>query len=259
MKCLLCLAIYLLLALPASVAWSQRSSYDPAAKQQSKPREGFVDFALKQINPQNTDYGCQLDAARKLAVDQTIKSIDSWAVLVALIFLVLSFFMLWHQHRERNRREVIAAEFLAQYHNAWVDARRQAEEAIRRYNEVVHTTNSAGEAALRSPSPDAEHAQTNTAKPDVRRDVKPQSAPVATARSDIKAGENGAGQKYSGQGIKAPVRQNREPEVDLVAEIRTLQQQLNASHEREKNLQKELSKAQRQAPAEQSPNTNLPG
>ena len=123
MKCLLRLAVCLLLALPASVAWSQRSSYDPAEKQQSKPREGFVDFALKQINPQNTDYGCQMDEARKLLVDQTIKSIDSWAVLVALTFLVLSFFMLWHQHRERNRREVIAAEFLAQYHNAWMDAR----------------------------------------------------------------------------------------------------------------------------------------
>jgi hypothetical protein len=248
MKCLLCLAIYLLLALPASVAWSQRSSYDPAAKQQSKPREGFVDFALKQINPQNTDYGCQLDAARKLAVDQTIKSIDSWAVLVALIFLVLSFFMLWHQHRERNRREVIAAEFLAQYHNAWVDARAQASDAIRRYNELVHTTNSAGEASLRSPSPDVENVQTKA----VGRDVKPQSVPVAAARSSVKAGDNGASRNDG-------TRQNREPEADLIAQIGTLQQQLNASHEREKNLQKELSKAQRRAPAVQLRDTNLPG
>jgi hypothetical protein len=248
MKCLLRIAVCLLLALPASAAWGQRSSYDPAAKQQTKPREGFVDFALKQINSQNTDYGCRMDEARKLAVDQTIKSIDSWAVLVALIFLVLSFFMLWHQHRERNRREVIAAEFLAQYHNAWVEARTQAADAVRRFNELVHTTNSAGEAALRPPTTEVENVQTRA----VGRDVKPQSVPAPAAKSGIKAGDNGAGRSDG-------TPQNREPEVDLIGQISTLQQQLNASHEREKNLQKELSKAQRRAPAAQPRDASLPG
>src|SRR5689334_16179477 len=133
MKCFHYLAISLLLLLSQSSAWSQRSSYDPAAKHPAKQREGFVDFALKRINSQNTDYGCQIDEARKLAVDQTVKKIDSWAALLALGFLVLSFFMLLHEHREGNRREIIAAEFLAQYHNAWIDARTQAEQAIRRY------------------------------------------------------------------------------------------------------------------------------
>jgi hypothetical protein len=241
------ITVCLMLVLTSS-AWGQRSSYDPAAKQQSKPREGFVDFALKQINPQNTDYGCQMDEARKLVVNQTIKTINSWAVLVALIFLVLSFFMLWHQHRERNRREVIAAEFLAQYHNAWMDARARAADAIRRYNELVHTTNSAGEATLRPPSPDVEAIQTRASG----RDVKPQSVPAAAARSSVKAGDNGAGRNDG-------TRQNREPGADLIAQISTLQQQLNASHEREKNLQKELSKAQRRAPAVQPTDANLAG
>jgi hypothetical protein len=248
MKRLFYLVVCLLLVLSSSIAWSQRSSYDPAAPQQSKPREGFADFALKQINPQNIDYGCRMDEARKIVVDQTIRSIYSWAVLLALTFLVLSFFMLLHQRREGNRREVIAAEVLAQYHNAWVDARTQAADAIRRYNELVHTTNSAGEAALRSPSPDVENGQTKA----VGRDVKPQSVPVAAARSSVKAGDNGASRNDE-------TRQNREPEVDLIAQISTLQQQLNASHEREKNLQKELSKAQRRAPAVQLRDTNLPG
>jgi hypothetical protein len=251
MKFLSRITVCLMLVL-TSTAWGQRSSYDPAARQQSKPREGFVDFALKQINPQNTDYGCQMDEARKFVVDQTVKSIDSWAVLVALIFLVLSFFMLWHQHRERNRREVIAVEFLAQYHNAWLDARTHAADAIRRYNELVHTTNGAGEAALRAPSPDVENVQTRTVKADLGRDLKPQSVPAVAARSSVKAGDDGAGRNDA-------TRQNREPEVDLIAQISTLQQQLNASHEREKNLQKELSKTQRRAPAVQPRDANLPG
>jgi hypothetical protein len=258
MKCPSGITICLMLIL-TSTAWGQRSSYDPAAKQQSKLQEGFVDFALKQINPQNTDYGCQMDEARKLVVDQTIKSIDSWAVSVALIFLVLSFVMLLHQHRERNRREVIAADFLAQYHNAWVDARKQAEDSIRRYNELVNTTNNGAEAALRSPSLGAGHVQAGAVKPDLGRAVRPPSAPAVAAKNTTKAGENGADRSDSGPSIKPPVRQNREPEVDLIAQIGTLQQQLNASHEREKNLQKELSKAQRRAPAVQPTDASLPG
>lgn len=251
MKCSSRITACLLLVL-TSLAWGQRSSYDPATKQQSKPREGFADFALRQINPQNIDYGCQMDEARKIVVDQTIRSIDSWAVVVALTFLVLSFFMLLHQRREGKRREAIAAGFLAQYHNAWVDARTQAAEAIRRYNDLVHTTNSADEAALRSPSPDVEGVQTRAVKADLGRNVKPQSAPAAAPRSGVKTGEN-----RSNRSDGTP--QNRGPEVDLIAQISTLQQQLNASHEREKNLQKELSKAQRRAPGQQPTDANLPG
>ena len=83
-------------------------------------------------------------------VDETIKSVTSWALLVALSFLILSFFLLLHQHRERNRREIIAAGLLAQYHHALADARSQADEAIRRYNALVNRTNTAVEAALRT-------------------------------------------------------------------------------------------------------------
>ena len=73
MKCFIICLLILLSWLPA---WSQRSAYDPAAKQPAKQGDGFVDFALKQVNPQNKDYGCQIDDARKLMVDETIKSVD---------------------------------------------------------------------------------------------------------------------------------------------------------------------------------------
>ncbi len=252
MKCALLVAVSLLLAIGTCTGWGQRSLYGPSSKQQSRPHEGFVDFALKQINPQNTDYGCQLDEARKLVVDQTVKSIDSWAVLAALGFLVLSFFLLLHQHRERSRREAIAAQFLAQYHNTWVDSRTQAGDAIRRYDELVHTKNRASEGVHRPPSTEADAAQARLVKADVGRGVKTQSPPVAAARGDIKASDHGA---FRGEGAC----QNREPEADLIAQISTLQQQLNASHEREKNLQKELTKAQRRAPALESRDPSLPG
>jgi hypothetical protein len=156
--------------------------------------------------------------------------------------------MVLYQQREGNRREVMAAEFLAQYHNAWVDARAQAAGAIRRYNELVHATNSAGEVVWRAPSSETAGTQPRAVKPEPGR---LQSATLAAPRSDIRAGENGAASS-------AGVRQNREPEVDLMAQISTLQQQLHASHEREKNLQKELSKAQRRAPPLLPRDANLP-
>ena len=252
MKRTFLVALCLLLAGAARAACDQLSPDDPVAKQPNKSREGFVDFALKQVNPRNTDYGRQVDEARKMAVDQTIKNVDSWAVLVAVGFLVLSFLMVLHQHRERSRREAIAAKLLAQYHNAWVDARDQAARAIRRYNQLVHTANSASEAAFRPPSSEAGAARARAVKADLDRGAKPQSAVIAAPPSDIRVGQYGAGSSHG-------LRQNREPEVDLIAQITTLQQQLNASHEREKNLQKELNKGQRRAPALQPRDANLPG
>lgn len=245
--------ICLLILLSWLPAWSQQSAYDPAAKQSTKQGDGFVDFALKQVNPQNKDYGCQIDDARKLMVDKSIKSITSWAVLVALSFLILSFLLLLHQHRERNRREIIAAGLLAQYHNALADARSQADEAIRRYNALVNRTNTAAETALRTASQLPERAQATASAVLSARDVKqpkPTSAPSPKDR--IKTDENGAGRTEA-----AP--QNREAEGDMIVQISTLQQQLHDSHEREKNLQTELMKMQHRLKAAQPKDANIAG
>jgi hypothetical protein len=174
-------------------------------------------------------------------------------VLVALSFLVLSFFLLLHQHWERNRREIIAADLLAQYHNALADARSQADEAIRRYNELVSRTNTLIEASLRTAPQLPERAQATASTAHSVRDVKqPKPASAAPPKDKIKTDGNG-----SGQSDAAP--QNREGEGDLIAQISTLQQQLHDSHEREKNLQKELTKAQRRTTTTQPKEANVAG
>ena len=247
-----CCMICLLISVSWLPVWGQRSSYDPAARQPAKQGDGFVDFALKQVNPQNKEYGCQIDDARNLIIDETIRSVNSWAVLVALLFLILSFFLLLHQHRERNRREIIAAGLLAQYHNALADTRSQADEAIRRYNELVNRTNTAAEAAFRTASQPPEPAQVTASAPNPARDIKPKPASVPQPKDKIKSGENGAGQTEA-----AP--QDRAAEDDLIAQISTLQQQLHSSHEREKNLQKELMKMQRRMEVAQPKDANVAG
>jgi len=240
----LCLAACVFL-LALSGAWSQRSPSDPAA-QNSKQLDSFGDFALKHINPQNTDYGCQIDEARKLAVDEFVKNANSWAALFALLFLILSFLMLLHQHCEQNRREIIAATFLARYHNAWLDARAQAEQGIRRYNELVNTS-AAAEAISRSQLPNAETAQATAENSDLNRNAKL----LATSASACKNGvdENGDGPAV-GRAVRRQARPTGEPEVDLIAQISSLQEQLSACHQREKNLLRELSKVHRRLHAE---------
>lgn len=249
MKCYVIVVLIILSWLPAV---GQRSSYDPAARQPGKPRDGFVDFALKQINPQNKDYGCQIDDERKLLVDETIKSVAFWALLVSLSFLILAFFLLLHQHRERHRREIIAAGLLAQYHNALADARGQADEAIRRYNELVNRTNTAAEAAHRPALHASERVQPTVPAPSAVPDVKPKPSQVPPSKDRIKVGEKGTG------GTQA-VPQSPEAEGNLIAQISTLQQQLHSSHEREKNLQRELTKAERRLAAVQPKEANIAG
>jgi len=244
------LGVCLLQLLLASIAWSQKSAYDPAAKAQDKPRDGFVNFALQQINPENKDYGRQIDEARKFVVAKTIKSVASWAVLVALGFLLLSFVMLLHQHRERDRREMIAADFLAQYHNAWVGARAQASEATERYNQLVQSTNRAEQAAARLSPAEAQGGVAGGAVGAPDTDRKPKAAHTTVTQTAPQSGATAA------QPDKATVPK-RAPDMDLMAQISTLQQQLNASHERERNLQTELGKAQRRAASTQPKDSDL--
>lgn len=244
MKFCIHLSVGLLLAASAALASIQRSGYGHAARDQSTPSEGFIDFVLKQINPQNTDYGCKIEEARKLTVDETVKNIDFWAVLVALNLLILSFFMLLAQRRERNRLEVVAARFLTQYHNAWVDACTRAEQVIRRYNELANATGRAAETALLRQSPDAEPARTATLNGETSLAVRQKSAAAGAAKNIINRNEAGASDSLP---IKSSFQRHDQSKTDFIAQIKTLQRQLTASYERENNLKTELSKAQQHA------------
>jgi len=172
--------------------------------------------------------------------------------LVALSFLILAFFLLLHQHRERHRLRDHRRRPFGQYHNALADARSQANEAINRYNDLVNRTNTAAEAAHRPALHPPERAQATAPAASMVPDVKPNSSSGPPSKDKIKTGEKRTG------GTQV-VPQSPEAEGDLIAQISTLQQQLHSSHEREKNLQKELTKAQRGLTAAQPKEANIAG
>ena len=67
----------LFLAMLPSLCFAQArpSGYDPAAQAQSpRQKDGFVDFALKRINPADKDYGQCLDEGRRLLIEETMRN-----------------------------------------------------------------------------------------------------------------------------------------------------------------------------------------
>lgn len=143
-------ALFVLASMPAG---AQRSRYDPAAGRESKPREGFLDLALKQINPGDKDYGECIAEGRRLLVEQTIENSLFWSNVMAIGMLILSVGTVFYQSKEWKRRELIAATCLAQYHNLLVRARRAAYEATSHYNALIEERNAVAERELREPTP----------------------------------------------------------------------------------------------------------
>ena len=241
MKPLALVFVTLVTVLPAL---SQSSNYDPMPRKPAAQSSGFLDSSLGLINPKNTDYGCQIDTVRQFVVEQTLKNLEFWIVGITVSLLIVSFFMLLHQSRERDRREIIAAGFLAHYYNAWLDARSQADHAIRRHNELVKRTNAAAESALRAASQDRDQAQTETPKTNQGAGAKPHQSHRPGRNA---GGENGA----------AGTPNNQSSESDYLDQISTLQQQLDASRDREANLLRQLSRIQKREQVAPSPTKDL--
>jgi len=242
MRPLALVVVTLVTVLPAL---SQRPNYDPMQRKPATQSSGFVDSNLGLINPNNTDYGYQIDAERQFLVEQSLKNLEFWMVGITVSLLIVSFFMLLHQSHERERRERIAAGFLAHYYNAWVDSRSQADNAIRRHNELVKRTNAAAESALRAASQDRDQTQTETPINNQGTSTKPHQS----HRPSRNAGgwEKGA----------AGTPNNHWSDSDYLDQISTLQQQLDASRDREANLLRQLSRIQKREQVAPSPTKDL--
>src|SRR5258707_393185 len=114
-----------------AVAQRSPSAYDPArqaGRQPSqKPQPGFLESTLKRINPADTDYGERLEQARSDAIETGVQELP---LVLACVLIGWSFLVILHQNKERKHREIIAARFLAWYHNELVRARKTGHDAV---------------------------------------------------------------------------------------------------------------------------------
>jgi len=188
------------------------------------------------LNSGDLDYGTKLEEWRGHVVRWSLRSPTFYTLLGAFVSLMIALLMLWHKARERERREIVAAEFLAQYHNAWVHATRQAEDAITRHNQLTEKLNR-GQEAAGAVSSSALLARSE-AKPEtpfspyvfLKNSLKPESP--LTLRADAPGNAKGRGRR-------------RENQAELMAQVGILKEQLRATAKRERALEAERGRSDR--------------
>ncbi|MGA8506776.1 MAG: hypothetical protein WB762_14315 [Candidatus Sulfotelmatobacter sp.] len=252
----------LFLAMLPSLCFAQArpSSYDPAAQAQSpRQKDGFVDFALKRINPTDKDYGQCLDEGRKLLLEETIRNRYFWSNLVALGLLGCLFVIIVYQHRVQTCRQWTAAEMLAQHEHALARANAQVEEAASRNRGLMEALTTLRESALRSQAPPGEAQD------------RPALQTVSSRTSSIPAGQ--VATPKNGNAATAPSRSARaatatplanqiglfKPDVDLIMKLNSLEQQLGRSQDEAKLLRRQLNESDRRLQEEQQRNRSLKG
>ena len=146
---------------------SSRSAHDPARNRRQIDRDGFVEFAVKQINPDNTDYGLQIANLEEVIVARTIDNLLFWCNCGSLALLIAAFVVIIHQTKERKHRQLIAAQFLTWYHNELLEARARLHEEVGKFERSIkavnerHVASSASEAFTLAAAPTPRSAHEN--------------------------------------------------------------------------------------------------
>ncbi len=129
---------------PNSDKTAAQRDYDPLAGREHL-RGGIWDNAMNSINPCNIDYGAQVDAWRRMIVDETIANVIFWTAIVVSIALFLAVLYIYWLHHDRARRLEISVNILTQIANAFIDARDHALDAIKRHNHLADDYNTMAE------------------------------------------------------------------------------------------------------------------
>ncbi len=212
-------------------------------------RETWYEFALKQFNREDVDYGSRLEQRRRAFIESTIKNpyFDySLAATAALLFVLLAYWKLWMDDR---RKMLVTAEMMTDILNQDQYSRETARLAIEKYNRHIELCNRAIEAgsvgdghmgsgsdltSLRAELERvaADHATAVRERDKAMEELAQKSAVIADMSLRIDAlskkfdGRVGNGQTINIQGSSA----------DLVAHINRLQQELYAERQKNKRL-----------------------
>lgn len=145
----ICLLLAGLMSGRCSDAFSQASGQPKPAPTRSAQRpQGFFDYALGKINPQEKDYGAAIEAHRSGAVEHTIDDLYFWSNVLTLLLLCGTATIVLLQWRSADKREVIAASLIAQLWNGRVSDRIEIERRSEQFNRLVETHNAEVERAL---------------------------------------------------------------------------------------------------------------
>ena len=252
--------LFIALLSPFSVAQSGHSSYDPATHSAaSKPRDSFVDFTLKRINPSNTNYGQSLSENRAMLLDETIRNAYFWSNLVALGVLGCLFILVVYQHRAHSRREWRIAEMLVQFEQTLARSNYQVGEFTKRNRALTESLAALKHSALQAQPIPADTVAKTPSRPTPSHTASIQVTSTTASKSNgSKPRTDRASSVTAAPGPGGQIALFK-PEVELITKVNVLEQQLGRSHELEKHLRRQLNETGRMLQAEQERNRALKG
>ena len=132
------------------------------AGQAAPKRQGFFEYVLGKINPQDRNYGATIESSRRSLETYTIDDLYFWSNVVTLVLLCGLAAGVFLQWRAMDKRELIAASLIAQLWNGRVSDRIEIERRTEQFNDLVETHNA-----------DVERSLAQRANPSERENDKP--------------------------------------------------------------------------------------
>jgi hypothetical protein len=257
-NCVLLLCLIVGTMMPVVFA-QQQSTHSPAAAGPAKQKDGFIDYALKQINPSNQDYGQCISDGRRILLSETIENVYFWSNVLSLSLLGCFFLFIIRQTKVHQRHELMNAESFCQLQNALLRAEAQVEEATKRNHGLMESLAGASEAVSR-PS----QVRNETSEPPPKKESAgvvdgAAAAPPVPVKRDPAAITISVGTVPAKEAKPAPQLGLFTSDVDQIAQVNALQQQLIRCQERAKNLSRQLNDAERRLQEEQQKNRSLKG
>jgi hypothetical protein len=117
------------------------------APQRRIGRDTWYEFALKQFNQNNFDYGAWLERRREVFLQATVKEPHFWysvSVTAGMLLILVAYTKLYLDHRRSMR---VTAEMMADLYSHDLISRQAATEAIEKYNRHIEKCNRAIEAS----------------------------------------------------------------------------------------------------------------
>jgi hypothetical protein len=245
--------VFGILILSAGFAVGQEHSAPASAPQKTGRRsQGFLDYTLGKINPNDKNYGLDAEGLRAEAVHDTLDDLYFWSNVVTLSLLAAITLIRFLELRSAGKKEIICATLLTQLWNGRVSDLSEIDRRTDQYNALVEQNNLEVERRLMSNSQAPDTEESSTSK--IKRTVEKLERRSATAQSPDPS--------------KPPIERNSRsvstpsaPSDSTDARQRTLllERRIEAMRNTEHNLKERLNQATFQLEQERQRNAALKG
>ena len=237
---------------PAEVATDPRARYDPMFAQGGARRiargDTWYEFALKQFNPKNHDYGAWIEERRRAFLSATVANRYFWYSLCTTAGLALALLLYAKQRLDYGRALGIAAECMADLYNQDQYSRDVARDAVDKYNRHIEECNRVIEAAetgtvtpAAAVNSDANkeierlHGELNAALTENRK-LKAELEQKKNQLAEFSARVDSLSKHLDGNTVPVPAGDDESSNSALIARVNQLQQELYAGKGKNQRL-----------------------